>query len=133
MSISRFTRLNALLQRELGALVEVHISPETKNALVTITGVKVASNLREAIVFFSVLSKDEDASEKVLSLFLQKRVALQRDLASRVVMKYTPVLRFRYDSTPARADRVMSILTELQAQDEDLDNDISPEPPAVSE
>ncbi len=133
MSISRFTRLNALLQRELGALVEVHISPETTNALVTITGVKVASNLREAIVFFSVLSKDEDAPEKVLSLFLQKRVALQRDLASRVVMKYTPVLRFRYDSTPARADRVMSILTELQAQNEDLDNDISPEPPAVNE
>jgi len=102
----------------LGALVELHISPEAKNALVTITGVKVAPNLREASVYYSVFSQDANAEEKIASLLLKKRVQLQSDLAARVIMKYTPVLHFRYDSTPARADRVMSILNELQISDE---------------
>ncbi len=119
MSVSRFTRLNALLQRELGALVEIHVSPEAQNALVTITGVKVASNLREAAVFFSVFSQEENAIERITSLLLKKRVLMQRDLAARVVLKYTPVLNFRYDSTPARADRIMTILNELQIPDEE--------------
>ncbi|NLZ63595.1 MAG: ribosome-binding factor A [Lentisphaerae bacterium] len=119
MSVSRLTRLNALLQRELGALMKFHISPELKNTLVTITGVKVTSNLREASVYYSVFSQDANAEEKVASLLQAKRVQLQSDLAARVVMKYTPVLHFRYDSTPARADRVMAILNELQLSDEE--------------
>jgi ribosome-binding factor A len=120
MSIDRMTRLNALLARELGQLVEVYVVPELPNVLITITGVKVASNLREAVVFFSVYGgSSEDLPDKVLALLLKKRVQLQSALASKVVMKYTPVLRFKYDATPARADRIMEILSELQIPDHD--------------
>lgn len=118
MSVDRMTRLNALLARELGQLVEVYVVPELPNVLITITGVKVTPNLREAVVFFSVYGDDlETLSDKVLSLLKKKRVQLQSALANQVVMKYTPVLRFKYDNTPARADRVMEILSELDIPD----------------
>ncbi len=123
MSAERMTRLNALLQRELGQLVEVYVAPQLPQALITITGVRVASNLREALVFFSVYGRaSEDLSEKALAVFLKKRVPLQRALADRVVLKYTPVLRFKYDPTPARADRVMGILSELQVPEQDTES-----------
>jgi len=112
-------RLNALLQRELGQLVEIYVTPEVPHALITITGVRVASNLREALVFFSVYGTQQDYAEKVLSVLLKRRAQLQSALANKVVMKYTPVLRFKYDATPARADRVMEILSELQIPEQE--------------
>ena len=120
MSVDRITRLNALLTRELGQLMEVYVSPALPNAIITITDVKVAPNLRDALVFFSVYGGDaQDLPEKTLELLLTKRVQLQKALASKVVLKYTPVLRFKYDDTPARADRVMEILAELEIPDHD--------------
>jgi ribosome-binding factor A len=124
MSVDRMTRLNALLTRELGQLAEVYVAPALPNAIITITDVKVAPNLRDALVFFSVYGGDsQDLSEKALELLLAKRVQLQSALAGKVVLKYTPVLRFKYDDTPARADRVMEILAELEIPDhDDLDD-----------
>lgn len=120
MSVDRITRLNALLTRELGQLMEVYVSPALPNAIITITDVKVAPNLRDALVFFSVYGGDaQDLPEKTLELLLTKRVQLQKALASKVVLKYTPVLRFKYDDTPARADRVMEILAELEIPNDD--------------
>ena len=123
MSVDRITRLNALLQRELGQLVVTYVAPEMPGVLITITGVQVASNLRTATVFFSVYGTDaEDQSEKALALLLKKRAQLQSALATKVLMKYTPVLRFKYDATPARADRVMEILSELQLPAQDAEH-----------
>ena len=120
MSVDRITRLNALLTRELGQLMEVYVSPALPNAIITITDVKVAPNLRDALVFFSVYGGDaQGLPEKTLELLLTKRVQLQKALASKVVLKYTPVLRFKYDDTPARADRVMEILAELEIPNDD--------------
>ena len=124
MAVDRMTRLNALLQRELGHLVGMYVAPQLPHVLITITGVQVASNLREATVFFSAYGTgtEEDLSEKVLDVLLKKRVLLQSALADKVVMKYTPVLRFKFDTTPARADRVMEILAELQLSEQDAEN-----------
>lgn len=136
MSADRMIRLNALLQRELGQLIEVYVAPEIPHALITITGVRVASNLREALVFFSVYSTHQDYAEKVLSVLLKRRAQLQSALADKVVMKYTPVLRFKYDPTPARADRVMEILSELQISEneaQDASGDNSPDEETASD
>ena len=122
MSVSRTTRLNALLQRELGDLLKVYVTPEMPELIITITDVKVSPNLRDALVFFSVYGgsgNDEENQLKALHLLQKQRVAMQKALAAQVVLKYTPVLRFKYDPTPAKADRVMEILAELELPEED--------------
>lgn len=108
----RSAKLNALLQRELAMLAEIHIKPEMGSALVTITGVEVAPNLREAIVYYSVYGQEAD-KRRAAALLQKKRVPLQNGLAAQVVIKYTPVLRFRLDETAERADRVEHILNTL--------------------
>ena len=118
MSVDRMLRLNSLIQRELGHLFEVHIAPILKDSLLTINGVEVATNLRQATVFFSVYPHSEEAAENAQELLQRKRVLLQSMLADKIVLKYTPVLRFKYDKTPEKADRIMEILAELDIEDE---------------
>lgn len=111
MSNTRITRVNELLRRELGNVFQMLVCPEAET-LVTVTGVDTAPNLRNATVYVSVYG-DESTGERVLDLITRKRGAIQAMLASKVVLKYTPILHFKLDRTAAKADRVMSIISEL--------------------
>jgi ribosome-binding factor A len=129
MSTDRLTRLNAQLQRELGILCESHIRPVMPGVLITVTGVEIASNLRNANVFVSVYGAPGD-DQRALALLRSQRHLLQAGLAQKVIMKYTPVLNFKLDGTAARADRVMNILKELNLPDDAEAGDGSADVPA---
>ena len=113
----RSTRLNALLQQELGSLMESLVIPGL-GCLLTVTGVKVADNLRDATVFVSLYGPEAE-QRRAMEKLTKSRVMLQNALASKVIMKYTPVLHFRQDTTAAQADRVMTILRELNLDEAD--------------
>ena len=126
MATDRITRLNAQLQRELGLLCENHIRPAMPGVLITVTGVELASNLRNANVFVSVYGP-AGCEQRVLELMRAQRHILQSELSRQVIMKYTPVLNFKLDGTAARADRVMNILKELNLPDETPETPPAPE------
>lgn len=123
----RIARLNTQLLRELGLLGESLIRPDIPDALVTFTGVDLASNLRTANVYVSVYGS-ADAKKRAMELVQRKRPLLQDGIARKVTMKYTPVLYFRLDETAEKAQRVMAIL-----QDLDLPDDQPPTPPVFDE
>ncbi len=112
MAVDRITRLNVLLQKEISLLVESLVRPIIPDALLTITGVEVASTLRTANVFVSIYGA-QAAKERAMEALEKKRVPIQNALSRKVVLKYTPVLTFKLDDTAERADRVMSILKDL--------------------
>lgn len=124
VAVDRLKRVNELLRRELGQVFEVLVSPEIKT-LVTVTDVRIAPDLREALVFVSVYG-DELAGKAVLTFLAKKRAHIQHDLSRKVILKYTPRLHFKLDQTAAKADRVMSILDTLQV-DESKGSDQEPE------
>lgn len=117
MATDRLKRVNELLRRELGRVFEQLVNPEA-SSLVTVTDVKVAPDLRDALVFVSVYGTEEDG-EALLSLLAKRRVPIQREIARNVVLKYTPRLRFKLDQSAAQADRVMAILEDLQLDEHD--------------
>jgi len=112
MSVNRIQRLNILLQRELGELFEVYVRPALPGVLATVTGVEVASTLRNANVFVSVYGP-RGCQEKAMEVIARKRTLIQGDLGKRIILKYTPVLNFKLDDTAERADRVEKILMQL--------------------
>ena len=117
MTVSkRMVRVDELLLRELGALCEKLVAPHIQ-ALVTITKVECAPDLREATVFVSVLGSPE-AQAQAMRLMQAVRRELQQELARRIILKFTPRLHFREDRTAEKADRVLGILEELQIPDE---------------
>lgn len=125
MGADRLTRVNELLQRELGNVFTMVISPAVPY-LVTVTGVKTAIDLRDATVFVSIYGA-KCPKGKALEFIEKKRALIQSELAHRVILKYTPRLHFKLDETAENADRVMTILQEL-----DLDN-ATPAKPADGE
>mgnify|MGYP006310813405 CR=1 FL=1 len=115
MKSDRIRRVNEILKRELSDRAEKLISSEV-DALATITEVHTSADLRHAEVFVSVMG-DAAQQAKALRVFKKHRSEFQTAIARRIPIKFTPVLKFKIDATQERADRILSIIEELDVDE----------------
>lgn len=100
------------INEALRELLAQAISSEMKDpriGFVTVTQVDTSPDLRNAKVFVSVMGSEEEKSETLAGLesaqgFLQSKIARE------MTLKRTPSLRFEYDETIERGDRISRLL-----------------------
>ena len=107
---NRLDRVNELIKRELSDLVRREITFKAK--LVTIQEVDVTPDLKHAHVFVGVIGTPEEQKHALNELH-EHRNRLQSEVSKRVVIKWTPQLHFKLDTTGERGDRILNILDQL--------------------
>ena len=95
------------IQRELGDLMRGVKDPRV-TGLITVSGVDVSPDLRNASVFVSMLQDAEPDS--VIAGLNAASGYLRSELARRLTLRSVPRLRFLHDATPEQADRVTRLL-----------------------
>ena len=110
-SNARPQKLADLIQRELAELVQRELR-DPRVGMITITGVDVSPDLSHARVFFTLLDK-ENLGEAKDGL---KRAAgfLRSQLARRIKLYTTPELRFEYDESVERGDRLSRLIDSVK-------------------
>ncbi|HYZ74615.1 MAG TPA: 30S ribosome-binding factor RbfA [Chthoniobacterales bacterium] len=113
----RLERVNEVVKRELSELVsrELNFAAEV---LVTIPAVDISPDLKNCNVYVSVIGANYQKSDVIADLE-EHRVALQRELSKRVVLKYTPHLHFKLDNSIERGNRVLEIIQDLDEPPQD--------------
>jgi ribosome-binding factor A len=106
------SQIRAIVGEEVATLSDPRI-----RGLVTITGVRVSSDLANATVFYSVLAKEsaEEAKEGLQSAAGR----IQAAVGGQTRLKRTPRLRFEPDPVVERAARLESALREVSKSDDD--------------
>jgi ribosome-binding factor A len=84
----------------------------------TITEVRVNSNLRFAKIFFTSFGEGA-APEAMLKILAAELPAIQAEVAKRLSAKYMPGLRFYVDDSYERAARVEEHLSGMRQKHED--------------
>jgi ribosome-binding factor A len=107
---NRLVRVRELLKRELGSIVLRDLRFDSP--LVSISGVDITPDLKNAHVFVSALGSDGQRRDAIKTLE-HSRVALQNELSRRVVLKNTPYLHFWLDDSIERGTRVIHLMNEL--------------------
>jgi ribosome-binding factor A len=106
-SSGRPQKLGDLIQRELSELVQRELR-DPRVGMITLTGVDVSPDFSHAKVFFTCLSREhlQDATEGL------KRASgfLRSQLAKRIKLYTTPELRFEYDESVERGDRLSRLI-----------------------
>lgn len=116
----RLTRVNELLKREIGTMLQRDFSDG--GVLVSVTMVRCSVDLREALVYLSCFGGQKGDHQQILHNIQHRRGEYQRQLARVLAFKNTPVLRFDLDERIAAGDRVLQILQELEAENEQSGN-----------
>ena len=110
-----------MLKRELGVIIRREL--EFEDTLITVSGVDITPDLKQAHVFISALGSPA-GRRKAMEALEEHRVMFQHELSRRVQMKHTPHLNFRLDEAIQRGTRVIDIMDELGLKEE-LPNDES--------
>ena len=96
-----------LIQRELADLLRSEVR-DPRVGLVTLTSVDVSPDLSHAKVFFTLLDKERQGET---TKALQRAAGfLRSQLARRMKMYTTPELRFSYDESVERGDRLSQLI-----------------------
>ncbi len=109
----RILRINERMRRVLGEAVSELSDPRI--GFVTITGVNIARDFRNAKVFVSVLGNDSD-KDATLRALRSAHGLLQRAVARDSKLHHTPQLEFVYDDTTDSAMRLEHILRDGQSE-----------------
>lgn len=113
----RTARVNEVVREVLADEVERLSDPRLE--LVTLTGVEVSNDLREAAVYYSTLGSSDDAAAALRSAAPHLRTVLGRE----VRLKYLPRLSFTEDPGVVQGRRVEEILRDLHRHDQPLDGE----------
>lgn len=104
---SRIQRIEDLIQTAMAEIIQRH-AEELHIGIVTVTGVTVAQDFSHAKIFVSVL--DETHAEQVIHALNEETKNFRYELAHSVKMRVTPELRFVYDDSVVRGNRISSLI-----------------------
>jgi ribosome-binding factor A len=116
---ARMRRVNesvrAVVAEAVGTLQDPRIG------LVTVTGVSITPDLREGVVYVSVLG-NEKKRRATLAGLASAHAVVQARVARELRLKRTPQLTFEYDPSVEDGVRISRLIDEV-APDEDDDDD----------
>ena len=112
-------RIASEIMRVMPDLIRRHVKlPE--GMMVSVVGVDVTKDLSHATVFFSVIGNDEvEQGKKAEKLLNEKRGAVRKEIAGRLVMRQHPEIRFQVDRTSANAARIEQLLSQIKNETRD--------------
>ncbi len=108
MSTARMRRVNEVIREVVGASIAGELQ-DPRIGFVTVTAVDTSPDLRTAQVHVSVLGSEREREATMAGLRAAHGV-IQRSLAGQLHMKRTPTLKFVYDESIERADRLNRLL-----------------------
>ena len=117
----RLTRIGDRIQQEISEMLVRQEISDPRLYGVTITDVKVDRELAFASVYVSALEGGE-RSKEILQGFESANSYIRKLLAARIELRAFPKLRFFWDPTPERADRIEQILATIREEEETPDS-----------
>lgn len=110
--MSRQERVSVAIKKEVSLIIHDKLK-DPRIGFVTITGVEVSKDFRNAKVFFSVLGGEEDY--KKTQDALDSASGLVRSLvADRLAMRFAPEIIFRPDRSSEYSVRIEEVLNEIK-------------------
>jgi ribosome-binding factor A len=111
MSSHRIERVSELVKRAVSEIVqELNL---TNCGFITITAAEISPDLKDGRIYLSVIGSTEQ-KQRALDVLDRQHGHIQRELAHRIVLKYTPRLKFILDETETRAIHIEHLLNELE-------------------
>jgi ribosome-binding factor A len=108
MATERMRRVNEVMREVVGEAIASELD-DPRIGFVTVTAVETSPDLRSARVFVSVLG-DEHERERTMAALRAAHGILQAAVNRELRLKRTPTLKFVYDETLERAQRLSELL-----------------------
>lgn len=114
--VDRTRRVGEVIRREIAAILASEVS-DPRIGHVSLTGVKVTKDLKSATIYVSELDHNVD-KEPIADVLNRAGGFFRHQLGQRAELRYTPVLKFRYDNTIEQGAYISQLIDQARARDE---------------
>lgn len=83
---------------------------------ITVTGVKVSPDLRQARVYYSMIGTEEERTRTAEGL-AAARSFFRREVTSRVQLRVSPDIHFTFDGSLEEGDKIERLLKEVKTKE----------------
>lgn len=111
----RARKIGERIQEIVAETLEMKIK-DPRLGFITVTGVRVTPDLREATVFYTVLGTEEEAKNTAAALESSKGM-VRTEIGKRTGIKFTPSVVFIRDALPENVRVIDDLLNEARAAD----------------
>ncbi|MGM0702050.1 30S ribosome-binding factor RbfA [Halomonas faecis] len=113
----RTDRVGDQLQKELAVLIQREIK-DPRLGMVTVSGVTVSRDLGYADVYVTLLGEETPAHvQENLQVLRRASGFLRSQIARRIKLRHVPELRFHFDESVVRGQRLSSLIDEAVESD----------------
>jgi ribosome-binding factor A len=113
----RLSRIGDRFQQELSTMLVKGEIRDYRLQGVTVTEVRVDRELSYAEIYISAL-EGSDRSAEILAGFESASGYIRKILSERIELRSFPRLRFHWDPTPEKAERIEKLILEIKKEDE---------------
>jgi ribosome-binding factor A len=106
----RQKRVSNLIKEEIGRLI-IETFQDSSSGLVTVTQVSMSKDLKHAHVYLSILG--EAPKQEILDLINKRKSYLRKVIATKIKLKYNPMLIFSLDTSIELEERIQKVLDAL--------------------
>ncbi|MGM0442244.1 MAG: 30S ribosome-binding factor RbfA [Elusimicrobiota bacterium] len=108
----RTQQVSGLIRKHLSSIIIEEIK-DPNFGIVTITSVRVSTDLRVANVKFSIIG-GKKRLDKQINIIKRMGKSLRGYLAKRIELKYIPALNMQYDKTPQKAQEIEKVIKKIE-------------------
>ncbi len=114
MEYKRSDRVGDQIQREIADLVLRRVK-DPRVANITISGVDVSPDLKQARIFYCIMggAPDDEAKINAASGLEKAKGFIRQELGKRLRLRFVPQISFEYDNSFEYGDKIEKLLKEL--------------------
>ena len=119
----RIEKLQELIKQEMSKMLLREIK-DPRIGFVTVTGVEMTGDLREAKIFVSIMGSEEQVKNSWEGL--QSALGfIRREIGKRIRLRFTPEISFAPDKSLDYSEHIQKILLEINRTEKERESDAS--------
>lgn len=113
----RPARVGQVIQQEIAGMLTRRELKDPRIGFVTITGCKVAPDLKHAVIYYSVMTGSEGKGHEETQAGLEAASGfLRRQVTQAAGLRHAPTLVFKFDASVENGARIETLLREVREQ-----------------
>ena len=110
----RVEKLQELIKQEMGKMLLKDIK-DSRIGFVTVTGVEMTGDLREAKIYVSIMGYDEQIKSSLEGL--QSALGyIRREIGKRIKIRFTPEISFALDKSLDYSEHIQKLLLKIEQE-----------------
>ncbi|AQT67665.1 Ribosome-binding factor A [Anaerohalosphaera lusitana] len=128
MPTRRQEKINRIIKEVVADAIQNRLSdPRIEGIIISVTQTDVAPDLRTAEVYLSIMSEDEQVSNKAFKAIRGAAAHIRRLLSDKLTTRFTPELRFHRDIKIKGAIETLKVIEEAAKEFKEEDELNAPE------